>query len=108
MLKSSRPWKTNGYNRYILKERSTLCKNFQHYSSSHVMLKVWLPNEDLLFGYDLSMYLMFLYGKSVLKILDNETRFSATTFHYSHGINYGQYVEAILFSFIKTWCKMYN
>lgn len=72
-------------------------------------LKVSLPSKyGIIFGYWLSLYLMYLEGNAVSQIVSTATRFSAATLWDSQGMNYGQNVEGIWLTFVKTWCTMYT
>lgn len=61
-----------------------------------------MPNEDdLVFGEELSIELMFLDGITLLHIVDTATYFSAQTFLDSSGETYGKSVEGIFFAFVQ-------
>lgn len=51
---------------------------------------------------------MWLDRKAVLHVVETATRSNAATFLYSHGEIYGQSVDEIWSTFIKTWVKMYT
>ena len=108
LLKLARPDETNEETRRILEEIRTSCNACQRYGPTPLRFKTSLPNEDdLKFGDEISMDLMFLDGKPVLHIVDTATRFSAATFLDAHGEEYGQSVEGIWKAFIETWCLLY-
>lgn len=60
--------------------------------------------EKLVFGEKFSKDLLFLDGKTILKILDTDTYFSVATFLDAHDAKHGQSVQGIWFSFSMTWC----
>ena len=101
LLKLARPDETDEETRRILKEIRTSCNACQRYGPKPLRFKTFLPNEDdLKFGDEISMGMMFLDGKAVLHIVDTATRFSAATFLDANGGEYGQSVEGIWKAFI--------
>lgn len=109
LLKMARPWETDEGTRRILEEISSRCEACQRFSQAPVRFKVTLPSEEnLVFGDELSIDIMFLEGKAVLHIVDTATRFSAATFLDAHGVTYGQSVNGIWLAFVMTWCLVYT
>ena len=109
LLKLARPWETDDNTKALLEEIAKNCDTCQRFTSPPVRFKASLPTEeDLVFGDELSIDLMFLDGKAVLHIVDTATRFSAATFLDSHGEKYGQSVEGIWLAFVMTWATMYT
>jgi hypothetical protein len=51
--------------------------------------------EDIVFGDELSIDLMFIDGQAVLHVADTGTRFSAATFLDSYNGLFGQSVEGV-------------
>lgn len=81
LLKLARPWETDENTGEILEDMDNICDTCQHYTSPPVRFKVTLPTEEeLIFGVELCMYLMFLHGKAVLHVVDIATRISRATF----------------------------
>jgi hypothetical protein len=72
-----------------------------------VRFKVSIPEEDLVFGDDVSIDLMFLDGSAVLHVVDTETRFSAPGFLDDNGAAYEQSVNGVWLAFIETWFTIY-
>jgi hypothetical protein len=53
-----------------------------------VRFKVSIPEDDLVFGDEVSIDLMFLDGNAVLHVVDTATRFSAAAFLDAHDETY--------------------
>ena len=109
LLKLARPSHVNSETRKTLEKIKEACDTCQRFGPTPVRFKVSLPTEDdIKFGEELSIDLMWLDGKAVLHIVDTATRFSAASFLDSSGQDYGQSVEGIWLSFIEIWCAMYT
>ena len=67
-----------------LKELISSCGIFQKLPKEPGRFRVSLPSEDILFNLTVDMYIVYLDGKSVLHIVDKDTRFSAAAL-LSHG-----------------------
>lgn len=68
-----------------------------------------LPIEqELKFGDELSIVLVFLDGKEVLHIIDTATRLSYATFLDAHAAPYGQSVEGIRLAFVEALYIMHT
>ena len=91
-----RPWETKDETKNIVEELSKNCDTYQRLTSLPVRFKVTLPTEEeLVFGDEISMDLMWLDCKSVFHIIVTATRFKIANFRDSHVENYGQSVECI-------------
>jgi hypothetical protein len=64
--------------------------------------------EDIVFGDELSINLMFIDGQEVLRAVDTATRFSAATFLDSHNGSFGQCVEGVWLKLIQTWFTLHT
>jgi hypothetical protein len=64
--------------------------------------------EDIVFGDELSIDLMFIDGQAVLHVVDTATRFSAVTFLDSYNGSFGQSVEGVWLALIQTWFTLYT
>lgn len=72
-------------------------------------LKASIPSEEeLVFGDELSIELMFFDGKVVLHIVEITARLSAATFIDSFWETYGQSVEGVWTAFVTIWCTIYT
>lgn len=81
LLKLARPWKTDEQTEEHVEEIAKNCDTCQRQTTAPVCFKVTLLlEEDLIFGDELSVYLIFLDGNAVLHIIDTTTLFSAATF----------------------------
>ena len=67
-----------------LKELTSSCDICQKLSKEAGCFRVSLPSEDIVFNRTVYMNIMYLYGKSVLHVVDKHTQFSAAAF-LSHG-----------------------
>ena len=102
LLKLARPWETDNETRKVLEERTQNCDYCQHFPTTPIRFKVTLPTEEeIIFGDELSIDLMFLDGIAVLHIIYTAARFSAVTFLDAHTENYGQSVYGIWFAFVQ-------
>jgi transposase InsO family protein len=109
LLKRARPNDLDKDTNRLLQNISKSCETCQRLGPKPIQFKVSLPKEeDLIFGEELSIDLMFLGGKAVLHIVDTATRFSAATFLDSHTATYGQSVEGVWLALIETWFTLYT
>lgn len=110
LLKLAIPWETDEKSKDIFEDIAKNCDTCQRHSAPPIRFKVSLPTEEqnLVFGDELSLDLMWLDSKAVLQIVDTATRFNAATFLDSNGETYGQSVEGVWFAFIQTWVTMYT
>jgi transposase InsO family protein len=93
----------------VLSAIESACSTCKRYSSKPLRLKTTLPSgEELSFGSELSMDLMFINGKSVIHVIDSATRFNAATFLDSHSESYGQSSDGIWDAFIGIWCSIFT
>jgi hypothetical protein len=84
-LKRAKADSVDANTRAVLSDIENACSTCQRYSSKPLRLKTTLPSgEELPFGSELSMDLMFTNGKAVLHVIDSATRFNAATFLNSH------------------------
>ena len=103
-LKKARPSEFNGETRKILEEISSACNTCQRLGPKPLRFKGTLSSgEELIFGEELSIDLMFIDSEAILHIVDTATRFSAAVFLRE----YGQSVEGIWLAFIEVWRTMY-
>jgi hypothetical protein len=107
LIKKGRPEQLDHDTLKILEEISNACQMCQRLGPKPVRFKVSIPEEDLVFGDEVSIDLMFLIGSAFLHVVDTETRFSAAGFLDDHGAAYGQSVHDVWLAFIETWCTMY-
>lgn len=109
LLKLARPYENHTETRKIIEDICRNCDTCQRFSVPPVRFKVSLPNEDeLVFGDEISIDLMFLDNCSVLHVVDTATRFSAATFLDKHGETYGQSVEGIWQALASCWFLIYT
>jgi hypothetical protein len=71
-----------------------------------VRFKLSIPEDDLVFGDEVSIDLMFLDGTAVLHVVDTATRFSAAAFLDAHNETYGLSVHGIWLAFLDIWCTL--
>lgn len=71
-------------------------------------MRLPISEEDLAFGDEFSMDLIWLDGKALLHIVDSTTRFSAATVLDSDGERYSQPVEGVWYAFLQAWINMYT
>jgi hypothetical protein len=107
LIKKGRPEQLDQDTLKILEEISNACQVCQRLGPKPVRFKVSIPEEDLVFGDEVSIDLMFLDGSAVLHVVDTATRFSAAGFLDDHGAAYGQSVNGVWLAFIEIWCTMY-
>jgi hypothetical protein len=104
LLKRARPDDTNQETMQLLQQIASACETCQKLGPKPIRFKVSLPNkEDIVFGDELSIDLMFIDGQAVLHVVDTATRFSAATFPDSHNGSFGQSVEGVWLALIETW-----
>ena len=93
----------------VLKEISKSCNAGQRLGSQPTRFKTTLPAlQEVKFGEEISMDLMFIEGKALLHIVDTATRFSSAIFLDSQGHNYRQSVNGIWVTFLEAWCTLYK
>jgi hypothetical protein len=81
---------TNQETMQFLQQIASACGTCQKLGPKPIRFKVSLPNmEDIVFGDELSIDLMFIDGQIVLHVVATETRFSAATFLDSHNGSFG-------------------
>jgi hypothetical protein len=66
------------------------------------------PKEDIVFGDEVSIDLMFINGKAILHIVDTAIRFSAAIHLDSNLATYGQSVEVVWVALMETWFILYT
>lgn len=109
LLKKARPDKCDRRDKFLLEQIKRSCDTCQRFSQRPRSFKVSFPSHDeIRFGHELSMDLMFINNQSILHIVDTATRFSAATFLDTNGAEYGQTIEGIWQAFIDTWCTTYT
>lgn len=82
---------------------------FQRLAKEFGTFRVSLPTkENLKFGEESSMDLMFLESEAVLHLVDIGNRFSANTLLNSQGANFRQTVKRSWLEFVMDWCLMYS
>ena len=105
LLRRARPADLDPQTRSILREISESCDICQRLGPEPILFKATLPSvDDIIFGEELSIDLMFIDSEVVLHVVDTATRFSAATFLKE----YGQSVEGIWLAFIEAWCTIYT
>jgi len=109
VLKKARPNEADQETRDVLEQISDACNTCQRFGPAPVRFKATLPSEDeIVFGEELSIDLMFIDGKAILHIVDTATRFSAATFLDPPNAEYGQSVNGVWLAFLETWCTLYT
>jgi hypothetical protein len=93
----------------LLQQIASACETCQKLRPKPIRFKASLPKmEDIVFGDELSIDLMFIDGQAVLHVVDTATRFSSATFLDSHNGSFGHSVEGIWLAFIETWFTLYT
>jgi hypothetical protein len=109
LLKRARADEVPKETQNMLHEISKACDTCQRYGPKPLRFIASIPTEDaMVFGEELSIDLMWVYGGAVLHIIDTATRFSSSTFLDKYNSNYGQSVDGIWTAFIETWCTAYT
>jgi hypothetical protein len=91
LLKRAKADNLDANTQAVLSDIEIACSTCQLYSSKPLRLKTTLPSgEELSFGSELSMDLMFINGKAVLHVIFSATRFNAATFLDTLSDSYGQ------------------
>jgi hypothetical protein len=109
LLQRARPYDTSQGNMQVLQQIASACETCQKLGPKSIRFKVSLPNmEDIVFGDELSIDLMFIDGQAVLHVVNSATRFSAATFLDSHNGSFGQSVEGVWLALIETWFTLYT
>ena len=84
LLRLARPFEADETTKQFLPSLKTACDTFQRLGPTPVRFKVSIPNEqDLKFGDEMSIDLMFLDGNAVLHVIGAATRFSSAIFRRS-------------------------
>ena len=105
LLKRARPADLDPQTRSILREISESCDTFQRLGPRPIRFKATLPSvDDIIFGEELSIDLMFIDSEAILHVVDSATRFSSATFLKY----YEQSVEGIWLAFIEAWRTIYT
>ena len=105
ILKRARPTDLDPQTRSILREISESCDTCQRLGPNPIRFKATLPSvDDIIFGEELSIDLMFIDSEAVLHVVDTATRFSAATFLKDYGLS----VEGIWLAFIEAWCTIHT
>lgn len=95
--------------RKVLENIQTRFDTCQRFIALAVRFKLSLPDEnELAFGIELSLDLIFLECKAVLQIIDIATRFGGATFLESNGETHGQSGERIWLAFVQILCTVYT
>lgn len=98
----------------VLKEIVKKCDPCQRIGPTPVRFRASIPEDELVFGDELSIDLAWVEGDAFLHVVDTATRFSATTFldwkPHSDGPekDYGQSVDGVWEAFIECWCTLYT
>jgi hypothetical protein len=109
LLKRARADDTNQETMHLLQQIASACETCQKLGPKPIRFKVSLPNmEDIVFGDELSIDLLFIDGQAVLHVADTATRFSAATSLDSHNGSFGQSVEGVWLALIETWLTLYT
>lgn len=84
LLKPARLWGINHETRTILDDITSICNACQRISLSLLRIKISLPSKNnLVFGDERSVGLIFSHWKAILYNIGTATRFSAATYLYS-------------------------
>ena len=109
LIRKTRPHEATETTTRVLKEIYKSCNTCQILGSQPTRFKTTLPTiQDVKFGEEISMDLMFIEGKAILHIVDTATRFSSAIFLDSQGNNYGQSVNGVWLAFLEAWCTLYT
>jgi hypothetical protein len=109
LLRRAKADNLDANSRAVLSDIENACSTCQRYSSKPLCLKTKLPSgEELFFGSEFSIDLIFIDGKAVLHVIDSATRFNAATFLDSNSESYGQSSDGISDAFIDIWCSIYT
>jgi hypothetical protein len=109
LLTMARPDDTNQETILLLQQIASACATCQKLGPRPIRFKVSLPNmEDIVFGDEISIGLMFIDGQAVLHVVDTATRFSAATFLESHSGSFRQSVEGVWLALIETRFTLYT
>lgn len=98
----------------VLKDIIKRCDPCQRVGPTLVRFRASIPEEELVFGDELSIDLAWVEGDAFLHVVDTATRFSATTFLNAepHSIgpekDYGQSVDGVWEAFVECWCTLYT
>jgi len=93
----------------ILEEIAAKCEACQRFTVPPMRFKTSLQTEEeLVFGDEISIDLMYIDNCAILHVVDTATRFSAATFLDKHGENYGQSVDGIWLALNACWVTLYT
>lgn len=98
----------------VLKDIIKHCDPCQRVGPTPVRFRASIPEEELVFGDELSIDLVWVEGDAFLHVVDTATRFSATTFldwkpdSVGPEKDYGQSVDGVWEAFIECWCTLYT
>jgi len=87
--------------RALVAEVTATCEVCQRLVRAPSRIRVALPTQDIIFNQTVLLDLMFLDGKPVLHMVDEDTLFSAATFLQ------GETVEAVWWAYTRTWVYDY-
>jgi hypothetical protein len=96
LIKRARPDYLDKDTMAILQNISQSCETCQRLGPRPIRFKVSIPpTDDIVFGGEVSIDIMFINGKAILHILATAIRFSAATFLDSNLATYGQSFEGV-------------
>lgn len=93
--------KPNSSIQHLFEEITSACLKFQPYKSAPLRFKVSIPNDKILFNQMLSIDLLWLYERPVLRIIDEETGFRNASFLRSKS------ADDIYNAFLGCWVSIY-
>jgi hypothetical protein len=109
LIKRARPDDLDKDTIAILQNISQSCETYQRLGPRPIRFKFSIPpTDDIVFGDEVSIDLMFISGKAILHIVDTAIRFSAATFIDSNLATYGQSVEVVWLAMMGTWFTVYT
>lgn len=91
----------------VLESIIARCEACFRFAQPPVRFRGALLTADKTLFVELSAYVMFLDGKSVLHVVGTAIRFSTAPFLYSNGSKHGQSVDQNWLVFITTFCPVY-
>lgn len=101
IIKRAEPTTTNTGMYDILEKVKGTCDTCQRNAAEPHRFRVSLPNEDCVFNRVVSMDIMFLDSKSVLHVVDRDTKFGAASFLL------GQSASQVWQTFLNIWVSVY-
>ena len=109
LLKLAKPDQDHEQTKKILEEIAANCEACQRFTVPPMRFKTSLQTEEeLVFGDEISIDLMYIDNCAILHVVDTATRFSAATFLDKHGENYGQSVDGIWLALNACWVTLYT